>query len=271
MVWKIFRNNSANGVRRPGEGLVSAFECTVSLTVFYFPSAWGHYALFLSLEIEQRKGSDKEDRESAEEGEEGRNRDEKGEMSQLCLTLAYLESSCSHQWGGGIVNTPVSGVHHSNSTILYNILCSPRGAFLTASNKETAKPALLGEGFMHQCCAGVTRTGSASQWNPTRHKPASLFHSSLSSVSPLQTTFHWIPLHRTPPSFAFPQDKSYNCIFFSLFCLLIDSHPIMYQLTFQTGALSITLIQFFDFFFPLDFCHVLVPCNFAVTVSCHLW
>lgn len=30
------------------------------------------------------------DRESVEEGEEGRNRDEKGKMPQLCLTLAYL-------------------------------------------------------------------------------------------------------------------------------------------------------------------------------------
>lgn len=112
---------------------------------------------------------DKGDRESAEEGEEGRNRDEKWEMPQLCLTLASLENSCGHKieesflGGGGIVNTPVSGVHHSNSTILYNMLCSPRGAFLTASNKETAKPALLGEGFTHQSCAGNTRTGSASQ------------------------------------------------------------------------------------------------------------
>lgn len=182
--------------------------------------------------------------------------------------LTWKAAAVIRLMGGGIVNTPVSGIHHSNSTILYNILCSPRGSFLTASNKETAKPALLGKGFMHQCCAAVTRTGSASQWNPTRHKPASLFHSSLSSVSPLQTQFHWIPLHRTPPSFVLPQDKSYNCIFFSLFCLLIDSHPIMYQLTFQTGALSITLIQLFDFFFLLTFgmClfHVILQLQYPV-------
>lgn len=187
-----------------------------------------------------------------EEGQEGRHRDEKGEIPPLCLTLAdlgkQLQSSDEGAFGsGGIFNTPVLGVPDSDSTILYNMLCSPLGASLQHQARRPPSrscPARLSHisavlvSQEQAQPAGETLLDTNQYPYATPHFPVFPLYKQCSSEYPCTGLLLFFFL-----------DKSYSCIFFSRFCLLIDSHPIMYQLTFQPGALSITLIQSFDFFF----------------------